>query len=93
MLNHFRRAHPRLVGFKRALRTSTHLCIVLEKCSGSLIEYMCEQPSWNLGLPEAFVREQIAQMLCGIHFLHSNAVVHRDIKARLGAAARGACAR
>ena len=88
LLNHFKMQHSNIVGFKRALCTATHLCIVMERCNCSLLSLIPP----NVGLPEANVRYFVAQVLNGLSRSHELEIVNRDIKVRpaaCGIIARG----
>ena len=52
-------------------------CTLSEFCSGGdLLSYLAQLPFYS----EAFVADIMRQILQGIQFLHSNGVVHRDLK-------------
>jgi serine/threonine protein kinase len=86
-VNHYKLQHANIVGFRQAILTDAHLCIVVELCvRQSLIEFVLAQPvSPRTGRPcasEAQTRVATQQMLCAMAYAHANAVVHRDMKAR-----------
>jgi serine/threonine protein kinase len=87
LVNHYKLQHANIVGFRQAMLTEAHLCIVVELCvRESLIEFVLKQPrSPRTGRPcasEAQTRVATQQMLCAVAYAHANGVVHRDLKAR-----------
>ena len=79
--NHYALVHPHVVGFKRALLTSEHLCLVVELCEkATLIDFTLAQPTKRC--TEAQARCAAAQMLSAVAFAHERNIVHRDLKAR-----------
>ncbi len=71
--------HPNIVGFKRALLTQTHLCIVMELLQkATLIDFVLAQP--GKVATEQQARVAIQQMLCAVAHSHAQGIVHRDLK-------------
>ena len=93
LINHFRMQHPHIVGFKRAVRTETHLCIVTELMGQSLTKYVNQEIALHKHVPEAAARIAIAQTVCALAHCHALGVAHLDVKVRAPAArARRTCA-
>ncbi|KAJ9136373.1 hypothetical protein P3X46_033458 [Hevea brasiliensis] len=44
---------------------------------GTLLDALCNRGGW---LDESMIRSYTRQILLGLHYLHSNGIVHRDIK-------------
>lgn len=76
--------HPNIVrlldicrgGLERENRLN--LCLVFEYVKQDLDQYLKRCPS--PGLEPARIKSLMHQILCGIDFLHSNRVIHRDLK-------------
>ncbi|TPX41255.1 hypothetical protein SeMB42_g05652 [Synchytrium endobioticum] len=69
--------HPNIVKYKGFVKTKDFLNIVMELCeNGSLASI-----SKKFGrFPEHLVAVFLAQVLDGLHYLHEQGVIHRDIK-------------
>ena len=83
LLNHFKlRGHPHIVGFKEAKlnATSTHVCIVLEKCEKQTLLGLV--PPYR-GLAEPLVCTALRQMTSTVAYKHSLGISNRDVKVRL----------
>jgi serine/threonine protein kinase len=71
--------HNNIVEYRDALRTSSHLNIVLEFVeNGSLSSLLGKMKGRTLG--ERFVAHYTYQVLGGLAYLHTQGVIHRDIK-------------
>lgn len=71
--------HNNIVEYRDALRTSSHLNIVLEFVeNGSLSSLLGKMKGRTL--PERFVAHYTYQVLVGLAYLHTQGVIHRDIK-------------
>lgn len=71
--------HPNVVKFLTAIETARHIHIVMEYISGkSLYHYMKTTPERRLSENEA--QPIFCQILRGLQTLHSNSIVHRDVK-------------
>jgi serine/threonine protein kinase len=71
--------HPNIIKFKEAIETPKQIQLVMEYASGcSLWSYINKKPTHCL--PEPIARRYFSQILSGIHYCHSNSIVHRDIK-------------
>lgn len=80
LLNHFKlRGHPHIVGFKEAKlnATSTHVCIVLEKCEKQTLLGLV--PPYR-GLAEPLVCTALRQMTSTVAYKHSLGISNRDVK-------------
>jgi hypothetical protein len=72
-----RMRHPNLVPSLRCLQTPHKLVIVEHACSAELFSLVTA----TVGCDEARARRAMADVLCGLEYLHSNAgICHRDIK-------------
>lgn len=70
--------HPNIVKYKDAIRSESHLNIILEFVeNGSLSS---QQQKIGGTFPENLVAVYIAQVVLGLEYLHSQGVIHRDIK-------------
>lgn len=68
--------HPHVVRLYDVQRTKTHEVLVLERCSGEMLDYIvCRQR-----LNEREARKFVRQILSALHFCHKRGVVHRDLK-------------
>lgn len=75
-------SHPNIVQYRDAIRSESHLNIVLEYVeNGSLSSYMTNFVGGFF--PEPIVAHYIAQVVHGLCYLHNQGVIHRDIKVNL----------
>jgi len=71
--------HKHCVNMIEVLQSDSYLYIVVELVKGGqLFDIINNSP--NKRLPEAEAREYFKQMLSGLEFLHSQKIVHRDLK-------------
>lgn len=68
-----------IVKYHGYVRTSSTLNIFLEYCSGGSLRSMYKKAGKPFGEPK--VKEYTRQTLLGLEYLHSQGVIHRDIKA------------
>ena len=70
-------SHPNIVHFYGCKREGSHLLIFIEYCAGGSLLATLN----TFGpLSEAVLRSYAAQLLDGLDYLHSNNIMHRDIK-------------
>lgn len=73
--------HPGIIKIKGAFTTTSKLCLYLEYCEkGSLHNYLLQHKEL---FTEEMKRFYIAEMINILEYLHSNGIVHRDLKVRL----------
>ena len=76
-----RMLHPNIVGFKDSFfaKNGNQLCIVMTYCDGG---DLYERIKRNRGKPfhETQVLHWFVQMALGLHFMHENHILHRDLK-------------
>ncbi|EPX72381.1 STE/STE11/CDC15 protein kinase Cdc7 [Schizosaccharomyces octosporus yFS286] len=69
--------HPNIVKYRGSYQFDDSLCIVLEYCENGSLHSICK----NFGkIPENLVAIYTYQVLQGLHYLHNQGVIHRDIK-------------
>ena len=71
--------HPNIVKYHGFVKTSTSLNVFLEFCSKGSLRQLYQHT--NHGLPEGQIIDFVRQILQGLHYLHEQGVVHRDVKA------------
>ncbi|KAJ1725184.1 Protein kinase of the Mitotic Exit Network [Coemansia erecta] len=69
--------HPNIVKYIGYEQTEDELDIILEYCEGGSLQNILRK--FNK-FPENLVGVYVAQILDGLSYLHSNAILHRDIK-------------
>lgn len=70
--------HKNIIQMKECLYKGARIYIVLEHCTFVLSDLLNEQPDNKLSATLA--RNLFNQLICGLGYLHSVGVVHRDIK-------------
>ena len=70
-------SHTNIVSIKNVISTKGSLTLVTEYLDFDLRKYL---DSTRAGLPPALLRSYAFQLMCGICFLHSNRIMHRDMK-------------
>jgi serine/threonine protein kinase len=71
--------HENIVKYIGFYKTSSHLDIVLEYMEQGALSQLIKKDKWGV-LPEPMISAFISQVLTGLDYLHSQGVVHRDIK-------------
>lgn len=70
--------HPNIVRLQEFFQDNEHLYLVLELCKGGeLFDIIVDRGAF----PESATARVLNQMLRGVSYIHSNDVVHRDMKA------------
>ncbi|ORC93418.1 putative serine/threonine-protein kinase Nek1, putative,protein kinase [Trypanosoma theileri] len=74
--------HPNIVKFRESFSGENSVNIIMESCECTLEELIERQQEEGGGLPfpEDAIIEWMAELLCGLAYLHSRRIVHRDIK-------------
>jgi NIMA (never in mitosis gene a)-related kinase 1/4/5 len=74
-----RMVHPNIVGYMDSFLYKNCLCIIMEYCdAGDLGERVAKAK--GVLFPETKIMTWFVQIAMGLHFMHSNRVLHRDIK-------------
>ena len=68
--------HPNIIAMVDAFETKAEFCVVTEFAQGELFEILEDDQC----LPEEEVRAVAKQLVRALHYLHSNRVIHRDMK-------------
>lgn len=71
--------HKNIVKYHGFVKTSDSLNVILEFCSGGSLRQLYKR--LGHGIPEPQVISYVKQILEGLHYLHDQGVVHRDVKA------------
>ena len=71
-------AHPNIVKYLDSIRSDDYLNIILEFVENGALSSLLVK--FGGSFPETLCAHYIAQVLKGLHYLHSQGVVHRDIK-------------
>ena len=76
-----RLTHPNIVHYKESFlsKNKDSLCIVMEYCDGGDLSNKIEKQRNRL-MSESFILNYFVQMTLGLHFMHSNRILHRDLK-------------
>ena len=73
----YRLKHPNILQFHNWYETSNHIWTILEWCAGPSLRNIIEQDG---RLPEASIRLFAADMLGGLHYLHTHGQIYGDLK-------------
>ncbi|CAM9140358.1 unnamed protein product, partial [Discosporangium mesarthrocarpum] len=68
--------HENIILMFDAFETDREFCVVTEYAQGELFEILQDDHS----LPEAQVQKIAKQLVQALHYLHSNRIIHRDMK-------------
>uniref|UniRef100_A0A3Q3K577 Protein kinase domain-containing protein n=1 Tax=Monopterus albus TaxID=43700 RepID=A0A3Q3K577_MONAL len=72
--------HPCIVGlFGIAFQSNEHYCFAQELIIGKDL-FAVIQPKLQVGIPESSVKRCVLQISSALEFIHSNGLVHRDVK-------------
>ncbi|XP_049779520.1 serine/threonine-protein kinase 33-like [Schistocerca cancellata] len=69
-------SHPNIIYLEKVYETPKNLYLVLELCTGTLAKEFSERRPFS----EADTREVIRKLASAVAYLHSNGIVHRDLK-------------
>jgi fused-like protein len=68
--------HENIVLLLDTFETKIEICLVTEYAQGELFEILEEDQS----MPEVEIRKISMQLVSALHYLHSNRIIHRDMK-------------
>ena len=68
--------HPNIIAMRDAFETEHEFCVVMEYAQGELFEVLEDDRT----LPELEVKAIARQLVSALHYLHTNRVIHRDMK-------------
>ena len=73
--------HPNIVGYEESFLTKNKdtLCIVMTYCDGGDLAGIIKRAK-KVRFSEAKVLEMFVQIALGLHYMHENRVLHRDLK-------------
>lgn len=67
--------HKNIIKYFDVVENNSYVYIIMELCNNGTLESILVRP-----INDKYVRHYAIQMIDGIYFLHSNNIVHRDIK-------------
>jgi serine/threonine protein kinase len=68
--------HPNIIQMLDAFETKSDFCVVTEFAQGELFQVLEDDKQ----LPEPVVQSIAGQLVAALHYLHSNRIIHRDMK-------------
>lgn len=79
-----RLTHPNIVGYRESFmhRQKDSLCIVMEYCDGGDLCAKIKAQKGKL-FPETNILHWFVQMALGLHYMHEERVLHRDLKSQV----------
>ena len=74
--------HPNIVKLKEVKKTKKHFYLVTELCNGGELSKALKkyQEKYNRPFTEEIVQYLMRQIMSAMYYLHSNNIMHRDIK-------------
>lgn len=72
--------HPNIVKYKTSFATKHHMNLVMEKCEMNLDEVIEHCLEHDCVIQPPVVIEWMTELLCGLHHIHKQNIIHRDIK-------------
>ncbi len=73
--------HPNIVEFKEVFNEGRHICIVMAYCeSGDLKQRIKKAQKSGKYFKQNLVMDWFVQMAQGLHYLHAQHIMHRDLK-------------
>jgi fused-like protein len=70
--------HENIIQLLDSFETNTEFCLVTELAQGQLFEILEEDKK----MPENEIKKISQQLVSALFYLHSNNIIHRDIKVR-----------
>ena len=74
--------HQNIIKIIGVEKTINNVYLILEYCNGgTLLDYITYyKKTYNKNLPEEIIQKMMKQIIEGLKYMHSNNVIHRDIK-------------
>ncbi|KAG8963178.1 hypothetical protein FRC00_007529 [Tulasnella sp. 408] len=73
-------SHPSIVAYLHSFTTPTHHCLVLEHISGGELFSLINNDERHTRVTEVLLRRMFSELCRAVSWMHSVALVHRDIK-------------